>query len=70
VTYRGITATDAARLYNSTPNRIHRLAHHHNWNRTRLNGRTYYDLTQVDAVLQRPQATARMRKLRALFDNV
>jgi hypothetical protein len=66
----GITATDAASTYGTTPAAVHRLACHHKWNRTRINGRVYYDLAQVDAVLRRPHSTRRMRLLCARLDNV
>jgi hypothetical protein len=68
MTARLITPADAARHYQRPIASVYRLANHHQWRRLTLNGRTYYDLQAVDAVLSRKHSTARMRKLRAQLD--
>jgi hypothetical protein len=48
-----ITPADAARDYRRQLGHIYVLASRHGWHRIRWQGRVYYDLNEVDAVLGR-----------------
>lgn len=50
-TVRLVNVVEVARNYGKSVGNVHLLAHRHKWRRIKWQGRVYYDLAEVDAVL-------------------